>query len=331
MFSSRWAYLIFRMKNIITKPSVSVLIPAFESQKFICETLDSLNKQVFQDFQLLISIDKSNDDTEFIIKKWCQEHKNISAQIFCQAHRLGWVKNINFLLEKCQTKYFMVLPHDDLLHETYLKKMVQCLLVNPQACTAFSDIQGFGTMMPIITESSIKGERFERVLNFLFTYCGALAFRGLVNREVLSDLLLLSENDCSNFAIDTLWNLQMVLKGELIRVPEVLYRKRYVDGSVHDQWGEFRKEDKINAWLEHCKDCLKIIFSARFKQLELMSLIAASKSRLLQEVTPLCTYPELLSLNEEERDLLVKRLRKIISEFEKENKPISQISDREHI
>ena len=128
----------------LTKPSVSVLVAAFQAESFICETLDSLNKQVFKDFELLLSVDKSDDDTELVTKRWCQEHKDIPTQIFCQTHRMGWIKNVNFLLEKCQTKYFMVLPHDDLLHETYLQKLVQCLKVNPQACTAFSDIQGFG-------------------------------------------------------------------------------------------------------------------------------------------------------------------------------------------
>ena len=133
-----------KIRQRVSKPSVSVLVTTFHAQAFICETLDSLNKQVFKDFQLLISIDKSDDDTELVIKKWCQEHKNIPTEIFCQTHRLGWIKNINFLLKKCKTKYFMLMPHDDLLDGTYIQKMVQCLKVNPNACTAFSDIQGFG-------------------------------------------------------------------------------------------------------------------------------------------------------------------------------------------
>ena len=261
----------------------------------------SLNKQVFKDFQILFSVDKSDDDTELIIKRWCQEHKDISTQIFCQTQRLGWVKNVNFLLEKCQTKYFMVLAHDDLLHETYLQKMIQCLKTNPQACVAFSNIQGFGTKEPIVTQKSIKGGRLKRALEFLQTYYNAVAFRGLVNRTILSDFLLLPENDCSNFAIDTIWNMQMVLKGDMISVPEILYHKRYHghEGSVHDQWSKFGKDDKIKALLEHHKDCLEIIFRARFEQEELIRLIEASKSRFL---------PLLWDFNEKERASFVEVL-----------------------
>jgi len=281
-----------------TKPSVSVLVPAFQAESFICETLDSLNEQVFQDFQLLLSIDKSDDDTELVIKKWCQKHKKIPTQIFCQTHHLGWVKNINFLLKKCQTKYFMVMPHDDRLEKTYIQKMVQCLEANPHACTAFSDIQGFGTNKQIITQNSIKGNRMERTLEFLIYHVNAVAFRGLVNRDVISDFMLLPENDCSNFAIDTIWNMQMALKGELMRIPEVLYHKRFHDDSVHNSWQTLGKEDKIKAWLEHCKDCLKIIFRAGFELEELVRLIRASKIRLVQEVNPLWANTELLNFDE---------------------------------
>jgi len=294
-----------KIRQRFTKPSVSVLVTAFHAQAFICETLDSLNMQVFKDFQLLISVDKSDDDTELVIKKWCQDHKNISTQIFCQTHRLGWIKNINFLLKKCQTKYFMLLPHDDLLHETYLQKMVQCLKMNPYACTAFSDIQCFDSRSKkqIITENSIKGNRLERALEFLINHFPAVAFRGLVNKDVISDFKLLPENDCSNFAIDTVWVLQMTLKGELIRVPEILYDKRIHPhgGSIGHSWRKFIKLEQTKAWLEHCKDCLKIIFRAGFEPEELIRLIEVCKSRLVQDVNPLGPYR---LFNEKDRDSL---------------------------
>ena len=349
-----------KIREHSTIPSVSVLVPAFHAQAFICETLDSLNKQVFKEFQLLISIDKSDDDTELVIKRWCQEHKNIPSRIFCQTHRLGWIKNINFLLEKCQTKYFMLLNHADLLDETYIQKMLQCLKENPYACTAFSDIKFFGTTSQtkstsvrklksrllrlifknkhrprlIISENSIKGKRFERTIEFLNYHLNAVAFRGLVNRDVISDFKSLPENDCSNFAIDTIWELQMALKGELIRVPEVLYHKRRHDhvGSVVNSWRQFSKEEKIKAWTQHCKDCLKIIFRAGFEPEEFVSLVKATKSRLVQEVIPLYADDELLDLIEKDRASLLENLEKTIFALgEEENYSSSQLSQRNYI
>ena len=152
-----------KIKHYIFKSSVSVLLPAFQSQPFICETLNSLNDQSFKHFSLYISVDKSDDDTALVVKQWCDGHKNIHSRVFCQKHRLGWVKNTNFLLKKCRTKYFMILPHDDLLDRTYIEKMFQCLQMNKHACTAFSDIKGFGKIDTLIAQNSITGERLDRI------------------------------------------------------------------------------------------------------------------------------------------------------------------------
>ncbi len=330
-------------------PSVSVLVPAYQAQAFISETLNSLSNQVFRDFQVLVSIDKSDDDTKLITKNWSQNHKNIPTRIFCQTHRLGWVKNVNFLLEKCKTKYFMVMPHDDILDKNYLQKMVQCLTVNPQACVAFSDIKAFGDLRRrrprlrrrifekirranwIITQNSIKGNRCERTREFLIHHLAAVAFRGLVNRAIISELILLPENDGFNFAMDSVWNLQMALKGELIRVPEVLYHKRYHDGSAHDLWGEIGSEDRIKTWTEHCKDCIKIIFRAGFEPEELDRLIEATKSRLFQEVHPLWSYEEISSLDEKDRASLLENLEKTIISLAEAKNYSSSLLLREYI
>ena len=324
MSFSMFTQFLQKTRFCFVKPRVSVLVPAYNAQDFICETLDSLNNQVFKDFQILISIDKSDDDTKFVIEKWCREHKNIPTQIFYQTHILGWVKNINFLLKKCETKYFMILPHDDLIHKTYLEKLYHYIEANQSTCVAFSDIQGFGARTPLITQNSIEGDKVERVREFLIHHLSAVAIRGLVNRSVLSDFILLSENNHSNIAIDSIWNMQMVLMGEMIRIPEVLYYKRYHDSSVHAQWWECGKEEAIKAWLEHCTDCLKLIFMAGFKQEELIHLIGAAKSRLVQEVHPICPNSDLLKLNEKERTLLIEVFEKVIIDLHKaKNNPIS--------
>ena len=325
-------------------PSVSVLVPAYQSQGLISETLNSLSKQVFRDFQVLVSIDKSDDKTELVIRKWSKNHQNIPTRIFCQTQRLGWIKNINFLLEKCKTKYFMIMQHDDILEKTYLQKMVQCLKDNPQACTAFSDIICFNSngllkkkivrkvyekIEPpsvIVTEGSIIGKRFERILEFLTDHNASLPFRGLVNREKISDLLLIPENDY-NFANDGIWILQMALKGELIRIPEVLYHKRLLDDSVHAKWRK-EKVDRDNLWMEHCLDCLKIIFRQEFNQEEFVRLIESSKSRL-DKVVNLDCPKSLVNSNKKERASFVETFeKKIVALSEAENKSSLQFSQR---
>lgn len=317
-----------KIRQYFTIPSVTVLIPAFQSQEFICETLDSLDGQTFRNFQIFISIDKSNDDTELITKRWFKENKNIRSQIFCHRNQLGMVKNVNFLIEKCRTKYFMIMPHDDILDKNYLQKMVQCLETNKKAIMAYSDIQAFGIQSYIVIQKSTLGNRLERTLQYLNHNAGGEPFRSLVNRTMLSESIFLFENNCSNFAADTTWVIQMAMKGELIRVPEVLYHKRYHEGSLFNPWETVRKEEKTRAWLEHCKDCLKIIFGACFNQEELDLLIKSIQSRLVDSLW----LPDQLKYNEKERILLLGILEKTITNLDKtQNKTGHQVSSHEQI
>ena len=139
-----------------------------------------------------------------------------------------------------------------------------------------------------------------------------------LNRNVLDDLILLPENTHSDFAVDTLWILQMALKGELIRVPEVLYHKRLLSGSA----SQMRIEDKLNAWFEHCKDCSKIILREGFEREELILLLQSAKSRLSGSNYPLWGYREFLNIGKDQQDLLIKNLEKSINTLDTiENKP----------
>ena len=301
-----------KIRQCFRRPSVSVLIPAFQSESFICETLDSLSKQVYEDFQIIFSVDKSDDNTEKIIRKWCREHKKISTRIFSQNQHIGWVKNINFLLKQCNTKYFMVMPHDDTLDKKYIQKMCDALIENPRACVAYSDISGFGEYDKDVFQKSVFGNKIERTLDFLNHHFSAVAFRGLINRSVLSDLLLLPENDCSNFAIDTIWNLQMAIKGDLIRIPEILYHKRYHQGSSHSYWQNWDEKEKLRVWVEHCKDCLKVILRGGFEKNELDVLINACISRLFDHTINGWAYKEIMNLNQNEKYSLVADLQKVV-------------------
>ncbi len=56
-------------------PKVSVIIPAYNAEKYIAETLDSVLKQTYQDFELIVIDDESRDNTLNILGEYQKKYQ----------------------------------------------------------------------------------------------------------------------------------------------------------------------------------------------------------------------------------------------------------------
>ncbi|MEL7585427.1 MAG: glycosyltransferase [Prolixibacteraceae bacterium] len=104
------------MKNTIKReakknsPKVSVIMPAFNSEKFITEAIDSILHQTFTDFELIIIDDGSTDKTFEIAKSYYDK------RIILLQHNtnLGNYPARNLGMEKSKGEYICVMDSDDI-------------------------------------------------------------------------------------------------------------------------------------------------------------------------------------------------------------------------
>ena len=54
-------------------PLISVIIPAYNAEQFLDETLESVLSQTYENWECIIVNDGSTDNTEEIAKKWCEK------------------------------------------------------------------------------------------------------------------------------------------------------------------------------------------------------------------------------------------------------------------
>ena len=101
----------------------------------------------------------------------------------------------------------------------------------------------------------------------------------------------MSNNDCGDFSCDALWMTRLAREGELIRVPEALYRKRYTGRSAHTEWLNWPMEQKIAAWVGHCLDMLAEALTVAQGAGERRRLIEAARRRLLLREKKLAPTP----------------------------------------
>ena len=237
----------------MTGPSrITVCVPVFNASAFVADTLDSIAAQSFTDIKVLMSLDRSDDDSERVCRRYLADPR---FALIVQRERLGWVRNVNALIERVDTPFFCITPHDDLLAPRYLAELHALATSDSAIACTYTDIECFGAVHGIITQPDIRGSRVERLTDFLLDHFNAVAFRGLVRRGAGDDRPYLPTDLTANFAADTLWMLDLAVRGELRRVPKPLYAKRYYGGSVHAGWTTWSREKLVSLWASHTAAC----------------------------------------------------------------------------
>ncbi|MGQ7657433.1 glycosyltransferase family 2 protein [Streptococcus suis] len=95
----------------------TVCIPTFNRSKTLIRTLESLRKQTFKDFEILVIDDGSEDDTESVVKNWSGEQ---SCRYFYKENG-GKHSAINVGLDNAKGTFFLILDSDDWLMDEGLQ------------------------------------------------------------------------------------------------------------------------------------------------------------------------------------------------------------------
>ena len=141
----------------------------------------------------------------------------------------------------------------------YLEKLIGHARTHPTAALVYSDIIPIGRLSggPFTAPSVLGASPYARIMTMLQEHFPAFAFRGLTRAEALRQAGPVLENAVTNFGVDISWLTAIARYGELHRVPEPLYRKRYHDRNTESQWWSLSKAEQIRSWAHHCVDMLK--------------------------------------------------------------------------
>ena len=121
-------------------PDVSVLLPCYNASETLEESLTSLQKQTYPDFEVICVDDGSTDGTTEILRDWCQnDPRFINIPI---AHS-GVIKAANVGLEFCQGEVIVRMDADDRCHPDRIKIQRDYLLKNPEVAVVGSLVKGF--------------------------------------------------------------------------------------------------------------------------------------------------------------------------------------------
>lgn len=113
---------------------ISVVTSVYNCEKYIAETIESVQQQTYRDWEFILINDCSKDKSGEIINEYAEKDDRI---VFIDNPKnLGQVKSLNYGISLAKGKYIARLDHDDLCREdrfeiqlTYMENHPQCVLV----------------------------------------------------------------------------------------------------------------------------------------------------------------------------------------------------------
>lgn len=204
-------------------PKVSVVIPAYNIEDYIEETIRSVINQEFQDWELLVIDDGSEDSTLEKVKKLAGKDSRI--RIVLQAHE-GVSTARNKGIDQATGEYISFLDSDDLWDKTFLSKMLNLIRCSKREFV----LAGYNRLLPSgkIRQTKNKFDVNDDILyNYstgeFKTHVGAL----LINKEALRKSGVRFTDGCGSgedieFLYKTLISLNAIVLPEAL----MLYRRR---------------------------------------------------------------------------------------------------------
>ena len=105
-------------------PKVSVIMSAFNAEKSIEKSVQSILDQTFEDFEFLIVDDCSTDITSKILNRFSDER----IKHYKNKENIGLTKSLNFLINNSKTKFIVRQDADDYSHKRRIEEQYKILI-----------------------------------------------------------------------------------------------------------------------------------------------------------------------------------------------------------
>lgn len=247
-------------------PLISVVIPVYNGEKTIRETIKSILNQTFADFELIIINDGSQDSTLKAISTF--QDPRIKVFSFLNA---GLAASRNRGISLASGDYISFIDADDLWTPDKLEAQIEALKANPEVAVAYSwtdYIDESGRFFRQGPHFTFSGDVFARLLLSDFVGNGS---NPLIRKEVFTKTGGFDES--LNAVEDWDMWLRLAARYEFVAVPypQILYRQSPSSMSANPQKMEvasLRVIDRALAEAPESLQCLRrICIANRYKGL----------------------------------------------------------------
>ena len=204
-------------------PRISVVMPAYNSEKYIAEAIESILNQTFTDFEFIILNDGSTDNTAKIIKEYAKKDKRI--KLIDNKKNQGLVSILNQGLDLARGEYIARMDSDDISLPTRFEKQIKYMDTHPECGV-------LGTWFQCFCNSDAKVRHPERIKILNILHDQHVGHPTVMLRKSVMDKYGFYYDTNYKYAQDfELWS-RMVYFTEIHNLPEILLHYRMADLSI---------------------------------------------------------------------------------------------------
>ena len=115
--------------NFDSHPEISVILCSYNREKYLNNCIDSVINQTFQNWELVIVDDGSQDNTFEIVNSYLQKFTNI-RYLKHQNKKLGYAKNVG--IQASFGKYITFIDSDDAYKPGHLQSRLEYMQAHPE-------------------------------------------------------------------------------------------------------------------------------------------------------------------------------------------------------
>ena len=211
---------------------ISIIVPIYNCEQFLPACIDSILAQSYQDFEILLVDDGSNDQSGGICDQYASQDTRI--RVFHRANS-GVSASRNFGIENAKGAYVSFVDSDDRIHVDFLAKLLERLLSTKADFTYCDIVLDNPDGERVYTTYTLDGDKKSDFHKMLREGWGALCFNKLYKKNFLEKADIRFPEDI-NYCEDVLFSIQAFWMAKVIeKVPEALYyyNRRNVHSATH--------------------------------------------------------------------------------------------------
>ena len=258
-------------------PKFSVIIPLYNKDAHIVNTIISVLNQSFTDFEIIVVNDGSTDDSLLEVQKISDERL-----IIYDRENNGVSQARNFAMRQAKGDYFAFLDADDLWKDNHLQNLNSLIIEFPNCgmyCTNYHFDNGnnyiintqFPTLPKVDVWSGIVSDFFEASMKYRIAWTSAVA----IPSDSIKFVGFFNENITLGAGEDTEYWTRLALKKPVAfsKLPTAIYKVDAINRiskinpskRKHMTFENFLEEEKVNPSLKKFNDMYRLEYALRQK------------------------------------------------------------------